>query len=271
MKKTIFDSKSYKEFCHFWVDNHPDGSRGQWARMAKYLQISTVSISHIFNGPRDLSLEQAHEMSEYLGLSDLESEYFFLQVQIERAGSYKLKSKFKKDLEIVKTKSQNLKSRLKTDKEFDETAKATFYSNWYYSGIRLTSSIPGQNTIDKISQYLNIPAATVHDVMDFLLKHGLCIQTDKGITMGPTSTHLESNSKFLTQHLLNWRMKGVEKMSFTSPEELYYSGPMALSEDTMREVRKVLVGTIETTVAKVIPSPSETLACLNIDWFRVRK
>ena len=54
-------------------------------------------------------------------------------------------------------------------------------------------------------------------------------------------------------------------------EELFYTGPMTLSREGMKEVRKVLVEAIDQTLKIVGPSPSEDFACLNIDWFKLRK
>jgi hypothetical protein len=56
-----------------------------------------------------------------------------------------------------------------------------------------------------------------------------------------------------------------------SDEELFYTGPMTLSVETMREIRKDLIELIDKTVRKIEPSPAEELACMNIDWFKVRK
>lgn len=61
----------------------------------------------------------------------------------------------------------------------------------------------------------------------------------------------------------------MTKMDAVSSEELFYTGPMALSRQTMVEVRKKLVQLIENVTKDVIASESETLACLNLDWFKI--
>ena len=60
-------------------------------------------------------------------------------------------------------------------------------------------------------------------------------------------------------------------MQNLSSEELFYSGPMVLSVQTMKDIRKELIRLIEDVTKLVEPSPAERLACLNIDWFKVEK
>src|SRR2546430_13286005 len=95
MKQQLFEFTEYKQYVQNWLKNMPKNGHGQLSRIAKHLNISSVSVSHIFNGPRELSEEQAVELAEFFGFSELESEYFLLLVQLERAGTHKLKTKIK--------------------------------------------------------------------------------------------------------------------------------------------------------------------------------
>jgi uncharacterized protein (TIGR02147 family) len=269
--KTLFEFNDYKSFVKSWISSLPKQGYGQFRKIAEHLGISSVAVSHIFNGPRDLSTEQALELSEHLGLSELESEYFIQLVGLERAGTHKLKERIRAKLRRIREQAHELDERLPHDHQLDESARAQFYSQWYYSGIRLLTSIDGFNRIDAIADHLQISPTRVRMVVDFLLRHGLCVEDSGKIRMGPKRTHLESSSPLVSRHHANWRLKGVQNNEELRPEELFYTGPMTLSLHTMANIREDLVKLLERTIAKVEPSAPEHLACLNIDWFLIKK
>lgn len=271
MKKLIFEFENYKNFVHHWIQQMPKRGYGQLQKIAKHLGISSVSVSHVFNGPRDLTEEQALELCDFLALDDLESEYFQLLVRKSRAGTSKLKNSIQKKIESIQEKSKDLKSRIPQDLELNELAAAQFYSRWEYAAISLLVDIDGFQTVEALSEYLRMPRSQVRQMTDFLVQYGLCKKQNSELRMGPKRTHLDSNSLLSVGHRINWRLKGFEHQGQLSAEELFYTGPMVLSHKTMAEVRKKIVELIAEAVALVEPSASEQLACLNIDWFKVQK
>ena len=152
--------------------------------------------------------------------------------------------------------------------EIDENAKAQFYSAWFYSGIRLSSSIEGHGSVEAIAEHLDLPRTRVRQVLEFLVANGLCEFKNGEYGMGPSRTHLDGSSSLVSRHHSNWRIKAFEKMDHQTPEELFYTGPMAISAETMSEVRQEIIALIDRMAKKVATSPSEQLACLNIDFFK---
>ena len=75
-----------------------------------------------------------------------------------------------KKLDELKKKSENLKDRLTIKAELNDNAKAMFYSQWYYSGIRLATSVKDLKTADQIAAYYNLPLPMVNRVLEFLVK-----------------------------------------------------------------------------------------------------
>ena len=149
----------------------PKKGYGQFAKIAKHLSINSVNVTQIFKGDRDLSLEQACLLTEFFGLSQLEAEYFVGLVELSRACHFKLKNMIQKKLVELKKKSENLKDRLTIKAELNDNAKAMFYSQWYYSGIRLATSVKDLKTADQIAAYYNLPPLPmVNRVLEFLAK-----------------------------------------------------------------------------------------------------
>ncbi|HEY1080504.1 MAG TPA: TIGR02147 family protein, partial [Bdellovibrio sp.] len=69
------------------------------------------------------------------------------------------------------------------------------------------------------------------------------------------------------RQLQNWRIQATSKLHQIRDEDFYYSAPMALSDEVASWIRQELPTFVEKINAKVIPSKSEVVRCLNIDWF----
>lgn len=264
----IFEYHEYKKFVNDWIGLQAHGGHGQLRQLALYLEINSVVMSQVFRGDRDLTLEQALGVTKFMGLSELERDYFLLLVQKSRAGSHELKSVFEKQLDALRITAQSLKNRVKHQKFTDED-KATFYSQWYYSAVRLGVSIPNLSTVSDIADYLKIDRSLIAKVIEFLLKHKLIVQEQGRLNMGPQVTHVGHDSPFVNRHHTNWRLKSLQAMENITDLDLYYTGPMALSKEATKEIRKLLVEFVEKSTKKAASSDSEILRCLNIDWFGV--
>ena len=88
------------------------------------------------------------------------------------------------------------------------------------------------------------------------------------LAIGPSSTHLESQSPWVISHDINWRLRSVELMRWRQDDSLRYTAPMTLSAKDARKVREMIVQFLEKIDKVVEDSPSEELHCLTIDWFR---
>lgn len=269
MNKTIFEYRNYKDFVRNWVLSRPKKGHGQYLMIAKFLNTSSVSVSQIFKGNRDLTDEQAFLLCEFLGLSNLESDYFSLLVQLERAGSAKLKAHLQTKLEAIRDKSKELNNILSSDVELDEKVEALFYSRWEYTALSLLVDIPGLNSVESLADHMQIPRWQVKKIVDFLLRYQLIVSDGGQLKMGPQYTRLDTSSMLTERHRVNWRIKAIEHSGDLEPEELFYTSPMVLSKEAMGEIRKKLAEVIADALKVLGPSKSEELACLNIDFFKV--
>lgn len=263
----IFEFKDYKKFINTWITEKPKAGRGQIRKIADHLRVSTTLLSQVFKGEKHLSLETAAELTNYLGLNENESEYFLLLIEYQKAGGFKLKQILLKKLEREQQIGSQLDIRLKKDRQLSDSEKMQFYSNWMYSGVRLLSSLPNMNNSKDISERLNIPLPLINDIVQFLLENNLCILKNNKLTYGTYSTHIGNNSPFVIKHHQNWRLKGFQSMELRRNEDLFFTQPMALSFEAAKKIRLMLPGIIEELHNIAGPSESETLQCLNMDWF----
>lgn len=264
---TVYQFDHYKKYFIHWIEQQPKKGHGEYRRLALHLNVSTTLISQIFNGDKDMSLEMAAEICDYLHLSDEESDYFLLLVEHAKAGSHKLKLRLNKQIHQRQEKAKKLESRMKKETELDDSAKTIYYSNWVYCAIRVLSDVPGLSTIEHLSERLMIPKNQLLKFIDFLTKNKLVISKGGQLSMGPSHIYLPPSDPLSLLHHQNWRTLGFQKMQIRNEENFFFSGQYSLSEDLAFQVRKELPDLIESIIKRVKPSKSETTRCLNIDFY----
>ncbi len=265
----ITEFKDYKAFIKATIRTFPQNGRGQMQRLARHLSVSPMVISHILTRKRDLTPDQALRTAEYFGFDERTTEYFVDLVHLGRASTRELRAYYEQKLSQLREQSQNIKNLVQGREELSDVDKGMFYSNWYYSGVRLLSSIEKFQTTEAIAGYFGLSRAKVGEIVSFLVTTGLCVQDSSGrIKMGPKATHVSSTSEFVNSHRKSWRDKAREKFTEPGEDDLFYSSPVSLSKKDAEIFRKELLELIKNFSKQVADSPAEQLMCLNIDWFK---
>jgi len=268
---SIFDFSDYRAFIKGRFAEMPKKGYGQSYKLAVYLGVHTTLVSQVLKNLKTLTLEQASMVCEFLGLTEMESEFFLLLVQMDRAGNEPLRKILKRQMQEMKKKSLELSSRLQSEKQLTEEKRAVFYSDWAYSAVRQMTAIKGYQNLDAIAEYFDFSTKQAKLILDFLLSAGLCKEEKGKIVVGPSSTHLESSSPWVRVHHTNWRQKALQEMKKEEAAKLHYTAPMTLSKSDALKIREMIVQFLEQVDKVIEPSPSEEQHCLNIDWFKVGK
>jgi uncharacterized protein (TIGR02147 family) len=259
----------------------PKAGYGQSRRLADHLGIHTTLVSQVLNDKKTFTPEQAVSACEFFALSEIETDYFLLLVQLDRAGSPALKKNIHRQIEKIREQSKELVNRLSSKHKLSEEDRAIFYSDWSYSAVRQMMAINGYQQLDSIADYFGFSRRQTKNIIEFLLRVGLCVEVNDGaeaggkegkgtkFKVGPTTTHIESSSPWVRLHHMNWRQKSIEALNAEGHAKLHYTAPMTLSKADAELVREQIVKLLESVDSIIEPSPSETLFCLNIDWFQV--
>jgi len=263
---TVFEYNEYKQCVNDWVQSQPKAGYGVYSRIAQHLGTNSVVISQVFKGDRDLNLEQAAKLCEFMNLGTLETDYLLLLVQNGKAGTPGLKKILTRQLGEIRNRGQAIKNRVKHEQLTDQD-KALFYSNWYFIATWLAATIPQYSNVRNLSKHFRVPEPVLTEVLDFLLDKGLLVRKGANFDFGVNVTHVPHDSPYVNKHHLNWRMKALQAMDQRREANLHYSAPMAMSQEIRTKVREEIVQLIQKTTKKVADSPSETLACLTIDFF----
>jgi uncharacterized protein (TIGR02147 family) len=269
---TIFEHSDYRNYLRSHIRHLPHKGRGELTRIATHLSVNTTLLSQIMSGTREFTPEQTHELSVYLGHTDLETEYFSLLTQHERAGTKSLKTHLQKKLEATKKEAMKLSKRIAHDKTLSTNERAVFYSSWIYSAIHLfTSTNDDGVSLDEMASRFEIPRVKAAEIAQFLTSCGLCVEKSGQYKIGVQSTFLPKTSPFLNQHHANWRVKSFQKIDNIAENEMMYTGQVSLSKKDFNKIREQLVQVLKSAMAVVKDSPADDIACLNIDWFWLTK
>jgi len=267
----IFEFNDYRDFLKKHIHSLPKQGHGEISKMADALQIAQPLMSQILSAHKNLNLEQADLLSEYLQFSEKEKSYLFVLVQVERAGRQSLKKYFISERERIKKEALDVRTVILNERKLTEVEKSIFYSSWLFQAVRLLTSIEEHkfSSLESISEKLGYDRAKINEIMGFLLQTGLCVQEKGHYVMGPLSTHLENTSPQLARHHTNWRHKAIQKYDQVKDEELIFTAPMTLSQKDFLKIREEILQLIKSMYSTVKASPGEELACLNIDFFKI--
>lgn len=267
-KKTIFHFQEYRLFLKNYLKELPK-SHGVLKAWAEHLSVHSTLVSQVMIGKRDFTEEQALDLCDFIGLGSLEKDYFLELLRFERAGTQNLKKYHLNKLKELKEKALKLSERIETERKLSDQESSIFYSTWLYSAIRLSCSIGDGLTIDEISEKLQIPRSQVLNAIEFLRNSGFVKQSGPRFEIGTQYTHLGQGSPYLSRHHSNWRVKALQKIDHLTSHELMYTAPFSIAEKDFADLREHMVGVIQEFLKKVKASEGETVACFNLDLFKL--
>jgi uncharacterized protein (TIGR02147 family) len=267
---TIFQHSNYKKYLREYIEQLPRQGRGQINRLAEHLGVNSTLISQVLNGPKDFTLEQGILVTEYLGLPNLEAEYFLLLIQIERAGIAKLKDHFRAKAAAAKAASMEVKNRVSTDGVLSDQDRAVFYSSWIYSAVRLYCSLGEGKSFDEICQRFELDRTRALSILEFLLKANLCKHEGTLYKIGMQKIHLEQGSPYLGRHYSNWRLRAIQRGENLSKDELMFTAPFSIHPKDFAQLREEMLELIQKLYKRVGETDPEEIACVNIDLFWIQ-
>ncbi|MCB0411293.1 MAG: TIGR02147 family protein [Bdellovibrionales bacterium] len=264
---SIFEFSNYRNYLEGWIEAQGARAYGLKGKIAEALGISSSLVSQILKGEKSLTQDQASELCDFIGLNELESDYLHLLVELDRTGNLKYRHKLERKMRVLQQQSRQIGKRVPRHHELTDEQKAIYYSSWIYTGVRNLVAVPGCDTVDKLATQLKMDYRRINQVVQFLLNHGLCREEGGKLNYGPASLHVERESPFVNKHHQNWRVKSLALMEEANANDLYFTSPMSLSKEAYEQILKMIPNFIQSVMEVSGPSPSETVACLNIDWF----
>lgn len=255
-----------------YAENLPSGQkRGIFNRMAQAAQIFPSYLSQILKGDRQLSLDQAAAIAEFMQLSSMETKFFLRLNDLSRAQTHVSQRLIKNELKEIRENQNQISKQIPSDSFYlGEAEQARFYSSWIYAAVRTLCAIPGFQDAPSIAFKLGVPEKEIRGVIEFLLQTGLCKTTSKGLDVGPAHMHLDHLSPHINAHHANWRRRAMENHLMMDPDtELAMSACLTLTKEDALRIRNLLLDTVKKAHKISRPSEPEVLYSLNIDWLEV--
>lgn len=266
---SVFNYEDYKEAVLNWIEELPKQGRGQTGKIAEVLNVNSSFISQVLKGDKEFNLEQANILAEYMGLDELEADYFLLLVQLKRCGHYKLKERLNRKLKKIKDEAKNLSNRVNKNKKLTKEQSAIFYSNWIYSAVRMSCDLPTVNNLTDLIELFPKDPSQIKNVYKFLIETGLIIEEKDELRIGPSYTHLPASSPLASLHHLNWRRRASERYGSITEKEVVYTSLFSLSYEDAEKIRELQTQHIKKILEIVKNSPPETLMTYCCDWTKI--
>jgi uncharacterized protein (TIGR02147 family) len=263
----VFEFTEYKSYLKKILHERTKTQRGAQSRLAEAMNCRPGYVTQVLGGKADLSLEQADAVSQFLGHTSEESEYFLLLVIFGRAGTKTLKDKIKAQIERQQKERADLKKRFKVD-EVSHQNQMLFYSNWVYVAIFTMLGIPKLQTKEALSAHLGLSLKRVAELLSELEKMGLVVAKGDRYLPSSNRTHLGKDSPMLPKHHANWRMQAMRSIE-KRDESFHYSSVITISEADVSLVRERLTQALEEVAKIVEPSKDECALSLCIDFFEI--
>lgn len=268
----IFNFSEYRRFLADYIGKLPKKGYGEAKKIAEHLSVSSTYISQVFNGQKDLSLEQADVLADYLGLKNLERDYFIFLIEKERAGTKKLKAYWNERLEEIKKNSLTIARRINPNRVLTDEEKSIFYSSSLFSAVHLFSSTHKKGrTIEEVKDRFEISRPKAIQILNFLCEIDLCKTQDGFFQMTENHTHIGKGSPHLLKHHANWRIKAIQYSEELSDEELMYTANVSISKNDFQKLREEMIQFIKSFVTAAQASDAEEIATFHLDFMWIKK
>ncbi len=269
MEKSLYTYNYYKTYLLDRIKREPKAGRGVRQKMAEYICCQVAYISHVLSGDRDFSVEQAEAITRFFAMTSDESEYFIWLIEKERAGTSQARDFFEKLLQQKREKYLQLKNRVNISDELDDSAKATYYSDYLFSAVHMIVTISKFQTPKAISEAFGISMKKTSNILEFLKTNGLI--TEHAGRLIPTSKYLfiDKESPFILQHHTNWRLQALQNVRSGENTDLHLSMVVTMSEKDSKQLQRRISEFIEEISETIKKSPEEKLMAIGIDFFQV--
>lgn len=268
--KEIFDFQDYRDYLKAWIDNRPEGSRGQRSELAKAIGGPVSHISQVLSGISNLSFEQAEELNSFLGHSTDEAEFFLQLLQLARAGTPKLKARVNEQIKRIREKRHFLKDRLAVKASISSENQAQFYSTWLNAAIHVALTVDRLRSKEALAEYFNLSLTQISEMLEFMMGIGLVTHENGQYLPGQARMHLGADSPVISKHHINWRLRAMQSLDVQKKnEDLHYSSVVSISKEDSQVIKSMLVSAIEKAKITIRESPAEELYSFCLDFFKV--
>ncbi len=269
MMNVVFGYSDYITYLLYRIDALPQ-SRGSRAALAKFLGVQSSFVSQVLTRRAHLSREQAIRVTEFLELSHEERRYFMLLVDADRAGSKSLEAFYRQEIDEIIRKREEVAESIGVPGKVPEEAQTIYYSSWVYSAVHILAALSHTNTVSAIAKHLRLPLAQVEEVVRWLVSYEVVnMASDGKLSIGKGRVHLGSHSRHVARHHANWRIKVLDALERSKPEDLHYSSVLGISKEATKILKQKLLEFLREAEPIIAAAPEDQAVVLLLDIFEI--
>lgn len=266
--KNIYDFRTYRAYLKFRVKMGP---RGTATAISRHLNVKPAFVSQVLSKKGHLSQEQAEKLNGFLHHGRLESRYFLLILNKERAGTRSLQKFYDGQINEEQKSRLNLLKRVGALGRVNEDQAAIYYSSWTFGAIHIALSLPRIKTATALSQKLQLPLELVRENLNFLCQAGLVEKAGDAYKVLKPHLRLGRDRGYILNHHRNWRLRSLKSLQEEDLRDLHYSGVIPLSKADAISLKDRLLEMIKDHTSIIKSSSEETLFNYNIDFYKIAK
>ena len=235
--------------------------------LALGMGIQKSYLSQVMKGKANLNIDQAYLLAEHLGMSDSESQYFFLLIEIERSGVAARKKQLKLQAKQIQSEQLKTENKIKTNvADLPSVEQHQYYLNPSIQLIHIALSIPKYSSNPKLlSVDLNFSESQVEEALQFLEKHGFISINASKIVKEPVNAHLPPSSEIYPAWKNQVRLMAQNKTVLNDPSNYQFSVFFTSNEAARSRIQAILLEAIESIQKEVQTSEPENLYQMNMD------
>ena len=121
-----------------------------------------------------------------------------------------------------------------------------------------------------MAEYFRLSNRKVSEVLDFLLRTGMCETSAGRYTVGKSHISLSSDSPLLTKHHANWRQRAIASLDKEETrQDLHYSAVVSLSRKDSDKLKEEIMELLKKHRDLIRDSKEETVFAYTIDLFEL--
>ena len=264
MKALLFHTHDYRQFL-----KNALSERGMKKGLCEFIPCQSTFLSTVMSGGANLSLEHAIRTAEFLNLSEKESHYFMLLVQLGKAGSKALEAYYLVQIIELQKEQNKISSKIASYETVTLEDQVQFYNSWMYVAIHILCAVPEYQSRKALREYFRLSTKAIDPFVDFMVRNGIIKEKEARLEQGSTRVHLPKGSPFLIKHHANWRMKAIQSFDYEREQDLHYTLVMSLSQKDVERMKQIVFEAISRTDQLLKETGDEVVYALGIDWFRI--
>ena len=236
--KEVYEFKRYKDcLSHFLV------SKGQkWGsktQLAQAIKCQPGFVSQVLNGDLHFSQDQMLGVCSFLQFDESETDFLILLLNKDRAGNLKSKSYFDQKIKAAILNRESIKNRIKNRRETKAELASEYYSSWKYNVLHMLLRNEKHKNQDRLKQLLNLTSDEFDQMISLLKKMELIDAHDSNLEVTNERVHIPSDSKWVTQHHVNWRIETIKEIQERPKKGLHFSSVMSISASAHEKIQSL--------------------------------